>query len=142
MAVIFRALTTKNLQRVNTLPLTAAVETYMDAFMQGIIDAVKPYPPEREESTYQRRGMAGGLLGSWEITTTRSGVGSITKSIINTAVDDRASRRYMVYVQGRYQYWLHQQTGWQRVDLAALAVRRQYVTGLQAIYSRFIIKGP
>lgn len=140
LLVRFRALNLRNPLRVN-LPVTnREVDAYMSDFMQALIDSIKEYPPEPANSTYVRRGMHGGLLGSWRVNSSNTGI-AITKGIVNTAVDPRG-RRYAIYVQGQLQTMMHAATGWQRIDLAAEALRRRYRSDLQAIYTKNIIRGP
>lgn len=140
MLIRFRALQI-NPNRFDVAKATPEVERYMQDFLHGIIQDTSPYPAPPPNSRYVRRGVDGGLLGGWRITKVNVTRG-LEYRIINLATDRRSGRRYMQYVQGFMQTALHQATGWQRIDLAASALRRKYRADLQAIYSRHIRRGP
>lgn len=140
LAVRFRALGVRNPSRFNISALTTEVDLYLDKFMQDLLDSVKDYPPEPTNSRYQRRGINGGILGSWHIAPTTSASG-VSRTITNTAVD-KYGHRYAALVQGSLQTMMHMSTGWKRIDLAAEALRRRYRSDLQAIYAKHILRGP
>ena len=60
------------------------------------------YPPKPPQSTYNRKGAAGGLASGWQ-------VDSDVKD--NTAIL-RNNIPYAQWVQGEKQVWFHKRTGW------------------------------
>ena len=63
---------------------------------------VAKYPPKPPQSTYNRKGAAGGLASGWQ-------VDSDVKD--NTAIL-RNNIPYAQWVQGEKQVWFHKRTGW------------------------------
>lgn len=114
--------------------LQAEAVDYMTDFCWQIIDLVKTYPPERPGQVYVRTER---LLRGWDVEIYRA-PDRIEARIVNYATDPKNGLRYMAKVQGAFQTLMHEETGWQRVDLAASEVRREYRRGLQEIYTRFL----
>lgn len=134
-AARFRALRV-NPTRVDIAAATREVDQYVWDFVEDILESVNKYPPPPPNSTYVRRGLDGGIMGSWHhsIINVTNGV---EHRLYNNATDPRG-RQYFIYVQGAWQTALHAQTGWDRLDLAVLAKRREYRNGLQAIYRKHL----
>lgn len=136
-SVRFRALKV-NPVRVDLAAIESGVRTFMTAHMESVIKEIRKYPPEPPKSTYVRTFK---LYDSWDIVgPTRTALG-FEASIINFASDRKSGRRYMRYVQGRWQTDLHMGTGWLRVDEAAHRRNAEYRAGLQRIYNSAIKQG-
>lgn len=127
LSLRFRALTKGRVQLVVESQLRET-ELYVRAHLEKILAEVRPYPAVPPGSRYQRTGT---LFNSWEIigATTFS---QIDMRLVNYAQEPTArAREYAVFVQGKYQWWRHAQTGWKRVD--DYADRVGYTRGLRAI---------
>lgn len=134
-SVRFRALKV-NPVRINIPLIEAETLDFVESHMNSVIDAVRMYPPEPINSTYIRTGELG---RGWDASVRRTVLG-IEGTIRNFASDRPSGRRYMVYVQGRWQTGSHFATGWLRVDEESASRRGVYRRGLQAIYSKAIRK--
>ena len=63
------------------------------------------YPPKPPQSTYNRKGAAGGLASGWQI----------DGEVKNRTVILRNNIPYAQWVQGEKQVWFHKRTGWRNV---------------------------
>jgi len=63
------------------------------------------YPPKPPQSTYNRKGAAGGLASGWQI----------DGEVKNRTVILRNNIPYAQWVQGEKQAWFHKRTGWRNV---------------------------
>lgn len=63
------------------------------------------YPPKPPQSTYNRKGAAGGLASGWQI----------DGEIKDLTVILRNNIPYAQWVQGEKQAWFHKRTGWRNV---------------------------
>ena len=63
------------------------------------------YPPKPPQSTYNRKGAAGGLASGWQID---GEVKDLTVILHNNIP-------YAQWVQGEKQAWFHKRTGWRNV---------------------------
>lgn len=63
------------------------------------------YPPKPPQSTYNRKGAAGGLASGWQID---GEVKDLTVILRNNIL-------YAQWVQGEKQAWFHKRTGWRNV---------------------------
>ena len=63
------------------------------------------YPPKPPQSTYNRKGAAGGLASGWQI----------DGEVKDLTVILRNNIPYAQWVQGEKQAWFHKRTGWRNV---------------------------
>lgn len=63
------------------------------------------YPPKPPQSTYNRKGAAGGLASGWQI----------DGEVKDLTVILRNNIPYAQWVQGEKQVWFHKRTGWRNV---------------------------
>ena len=63
------------------------------------------YPPKPPQSTYNRKGAAGGLASGWQI----------DGEVKDRTVILRNNIPYAQWVQGEKQAWFHKRTGWRNV---------------------------
>ena len=66
---------------------------------------VAKYPPKPPQSTYNRKGAAGGLASGWQI----------DGEVKDLTVILRNNIPYAQWVQGEKQAWFHKRTGWRNV---------------------------
>lgn len=117
-----------------TRELQAETDAYMREFCWDLIESIREYPPERPNQAYIRTFE---LFRGWDVEIHKF-LDRVEARIVNYATDGKTGQRYMAKVQGVLQTEMHEETGWQRVDLAASDMRREYRQGLQLLYARFL----
>lgn len=116
---------------------------FVDNFLKtSVIPRLQRYPPPRAGSRYVRRGMAGGLQGSWFSHVQRTST-AINGYLTNVATNPYSGRHYMVYVQGPPdkipgQLQIHADTGWPTINDVRGQSQLFYTMGLRRIYAKHI----
>jgi len=97
---------TKNiLNRINDLKSDKLLEAGLKRGALYLKTQSAIYPPKPPQSTYNRKGAAGGLASGWQI----------DGEIKDLTVILRNNIPYAQWVQGEKQAWFHKRTGWRNV---------------------------
>ena len=97
---------TKNiLNRINDLKSDKLLEAGLKRGALYLKTQSAIYPPKPPQSTYNRKGAAGGLASGWQI----------DGEVKDLTVILRNNIPYAQWVQGEKQAWFHKRTGWRNV---------------------------
>ena len=97
---------TKNiLNRINDLKSDKLLEAGLKRGALYLKTQSAIYPPKPPQSTYNRKGAAGGLASGWQI----------DGEVKDLTVILRNNIPYAQWVQGEKQVWFHKRTGWRNV---------------------------
>lgn len=123
----FRALT-RNIEIKPAAVIAAAVRAQVDHANDVVLAEVRPYPPPKVPTTYERTN---NLFRAWVVSGPRVTGSGVVTSIYNTM-------RYFKWVSGNEQQEQHEATGWKL--LSESLHRDIYRKSLQAAINRVIGK--